>query len=71
MRHIDAMEDMMTEKRVTSLRLPPDLMRFIKIRAIMNDRSLNQEITEVIRELKTKEAEESQLGGTNSSASEQ
>lgn len=61
----------MTEKRVTSLRLPPDLMRFIKIRAVLNDRSLNQEITEIIRDLKTKEAEESQLGGTNSSASEQ
>ena len=64
-------EEKMQDRRTLTVRLPVELRKFIKIRAILNDRSVNQELIAIVRDLKTKEAEESQLGGTNSSASEQ
>lgn len=64
-------EEKMQDRRTLTVRLPVELRKFIKIRAILNERSVNQELIAIVRDLKTKEAEESQLGGTNSSASEQ
>lgn len=64
-------EEKMQDRRTLTVRLPVELRKFIKIRAILNDRSVNQELIAIVRDLKTKEAEESQLTGTNSSASEQ
>lgn len=61
----------MNNRKPITLRLPPDLVRYIKIRAVMNDRTTNAELTEIIRGLKNKKAEEYQLGGPNSSASQQ
>lgn len=62
-------EGKMKDRKTVTVRLPIELRKFIKIRAILNDRSVNQELIAIVRDLKTKEAEESQLGGTNSSAS--
>lgn len=60
----------MDDKKRITIRLPHELAQYIKIRAIMKNRTTNAEITRLIDKLKREEAEKSQLAGTNSSASQ-
>ncbi|GBD55942.1 Arc family DNA binding domain-containing protein [Gluconobacter wancherniae] len=54
-----------------TLRIDSDLLRALKIRAIMNDRSANGELSAILKEvLKTKKTEEAMLAGQTSSVSE-
>ncbi|MXV58354.1 MULTISPECIES: Arc family DNA-binding protein [unclassified Saccharibacter] len=61
----------MNDTVAMSFRMPREVLRYLKVRAAKNDRSANKELTALLRNLQKKEAEESQLGGKNSSASEQ
>lgn len=61
----------MTDTASLTIRVDRALLRALKVRAVMNDRSSNKEITAILRDvLKTEKTEEAQLGGTSSSVSE-
>ncbi|WP_438381466.1 FitA-like ribbon-helix-helix domain-containing protein [Asaia sp. BMEF1] len=61
----------MTDTASLTIRVDRALLRALKVRAVMNDRSSNKEITAILRDvLKTKKTEEAQPGSKPSSVSE-
>ncbi|OUI83462.1 hypothetical protein HK22_08405 [Gluconobacter sp. DsW_056] len=61
----------MKEITTLTMRIDRDLLRALKIRAVMNDRSANGELTVILRKvLKTEKTEEAKFGDASSSVSE-
>ena len=64
-------EEAMRETATLTIRVDRDLLRALKVRAIMNDRSANGELSAILKEvLKTEKTEEAKFGDTPSSVSE-